>query len=198
MRVANASTNASSSASGNERLTYPYNSARSPGMSSAPRSTSSACPLPIRRGSRAIGPPPGTGPDFKLRQDRFFAARETHVAGQRKLASDTRRTPSNRRDRHHRGAAQAHEHIGQRLPTCRPGRQTCRILRFCKKIVMTEKETFNGTVKDHHFDLLVGFERRDDHVQLRNGFRAENVERRVIKRDTPVSWERSRKKHLFR
>src|SRR5260370_25740878 len=116
-----------------------------------------------------------TGPDFKLRQDGFFAARETHVTGQRKLAPNTRRTPSNRRDRHHRGAAQAHEHIGQRLQTRRPGRQTCRILRFCKKIVMSEKETLNGAVKDHHFDLLVGFERRHDLVQLRNGFQPSSI-----------------------
>src|SRR5437870_10377375 len=42
MRVARDSTNASRSASGDDRLTYPYSSARSPGMSSAPRSTAPA------------------------------------------------------------------------------------------------------------------------------------------------------------
>src|SRR5215472_5134095 len=51
---------------------------------------------------------------------------------------------------------------------------------------MSQKETLNGTVKSHHFDMLVSFECRDDLVQLRNGFRTENVERRVVKRDSPV------------
>ena len=51
---------------------------------------------------------------------------------------------------------------------------------------MSPKETLNGTVKSHHFDMLVSFECRDDLVQLRNGFRTENVERRVVKRDSPV------------
>jgi hypothetical protein len=51
---------------------------------------------------------------------------------------------------------------------------------------MSQKETFNGTVKNHHFDMLVRFECRDDLVQLRNGFRTENVERRVVKRDSPI------------
>src|SRR6266576_6383340 len=46
MRFARDSTNGSRSESGNDRLTYPYRSARSPGMSSAPRSTSSARPRP--------------------------------------------------------------------------------------------------------------------------------------------------------
>lgn len=62
MRIARDSTNPSRSESGNDRLTYPYSSATSPGMSSAPRSTSSARPRPIKRGNRAIGPLPGTTP----------------------------------------------------------------------------------------------------------------------------------------
>lgn len=48
--------------SGRARLTYPYNPATSPAISSAPRSTSNALPRPISRGNRAIGPPPGTNP----------------------------------------------------------------------------------------------------------------------------------------
>src|SRR6266478_720891 len=37
-----------------------------------------------------------TGANFKLRQDGFFAAGKTHVAGQGKLASHTSRPPANR------------------------------------------------------------------------------------------------------
>src|SRR5215470_9280284 len=97
IRVARDSTNASRSESGNDRLTYPYRSARSPGKSSAPKSTSSARPHPMRRGSRAIGPTStdNTSPNFELRQDSFFTARETHVAGEGELTSDTRRAAPN-------------------------------------------------------------------------------------------------------
>jgi hypothetical protein len=42
------------------RIPAPIDSAISPRISSAPRSTSSARPRPLRRLSRAIGPPPGT------------------------------------------------------------------------------------------------------------------------------------------
>jgi hypothetical protein len=55
---------------------------------------------------------------------------------------------------------------------------------------MSQKETLNGTVKNHHFDMLVSFECRDDLVQLRNGFGTENVEWRVVKRDSPNMWAR--------
>jgi len=42
---------------------------------------------------------------------------------------------------------------------------------------MSEKEPFHGTIKDHDLDLLVGFKRSDDRIQLRNGFRPKDVER---------------------
>src|SRR3979411_1460759 len=51
---------------------------------------------------------------------------------------------------------------------------------------MNQKETFNRTVKNHHLDLLVGFECRDDLVDLRKHLRAEDVERRAVKRDSPI------------
>jgi len=38
------------------------------------------------------------------------------------------------------------------------------VVKVCKKIQMNQKEPFNGTVKNHHLDLLVSFERRDDLV----------------------------------
>ena len=41
-------------------------------------------------------------------------------------------------------------------------------------------------VKDDHFDVLVSFNRCDDFVELRNRCRAEDVERRMIKRYSPI------------
>ena len=117
IRVARESTKASRSESGNDRLTYPYRSARSPGMSSAPekhfeRASSSHQPWQPRHWAASRD---HTSPDFEVRQDRFFAAGEAHVAGQRKLTSDTGGASADRRDRHNRRPAQAHEHVGQRL-----------------------------------------------------------------------------------
>src|ERR1700751_900634 len=51
---------------------------------------------------------------------------------------------------------------------------------------MNQKETFNGTVKNHHLDLLVSFEGSDDLVHLRKHLGTEDVERRVVKRDSPI------------
>ena len=52
---------------------------------------------------------------------------------------------------------------------------------------MRQKEPFNRAVKDDHVDVLVSFERCDDLIELRNGFRTEDVERRMIKRYSPIS-----------
>src|ERR1700746_3566047 len=51
---------------------------------------------------------------------------------------------------------------------------------------MNQKETFNSTVEDHHLNLLVSFDSRDDLVHLRKHLRTEDVERRVIECDTPI------------
>src|SRR2546425_12725029 len=51
---------------------------------------------------------------------------------------------------------------------------------------MNQKEPLDCTVKDHHLDLLVSFDCRDDLVHLRKPFRTEDVERRVGKRDSPI------------
>jgi len=49
-----------------------------------------------------------------------------------------------------------------------------------------KKEAFDGAVKDDHFDILVGFERCDDLIQLRNGLWAKDIERRMIDRYSPI------------
>src|ERR1700724_4708050 len=65
-------------------------------------------------------------------------------------------------------------------------REMRQLVKFCKEIQMNEKETFNSTVKDHHLNLLVSFDCRDDLVHLRKHLRTEDVERRVVKRDSPI------------
>src|SRR5258706_13940670 len=65
-------------------------------------------------------------------------------------------------------------------------REMRQLVEFCKEIQMNEKETFNSTVKNHHLNLLVSFDRRDDLVHLRKHLRTEDVERRVVKRDSPI------------
>jgi hypothetical protein len=49
-----------------------------------------------------------------------------------------------------------------------------------------QEKSVNGTVEHNNLDLLVSFQRFDDLVELRNSFRAKDVERRVIKRDAPI------------
>ena len=51
---------------------------------------------------------------------------------------------------------------------------------------MSKEEPFHGAVEDDDFDFLVGFERGDDLIQLRNAFGTENVERRMVERHSPV------------
>src|SRR6266850_4277654 len=65
-------------------------------------------------------------------------------------------------------------------------REMRQLVEFCKEIQMNEKEIFNSTVKNHHLNLLVSFDCRDDLVHLRKHLRTENVERRVVKRDSPI------------
>src|SRR2546422_7882355 len=72
------------------------------------------------------------------------------------------------------------------MQACGSRREMRQIVKLCKKIQMNEKETFDCTVKDHHLNLLVSFDCRDDLVHLRKHLRTEDVERRVINRDSPI------------
>src|ERR1700694_2941371 len=72
------------------------------------------------------------------------------------------------------------------MQACGSRREMRQIVKFCKKIQMNQKETFNRTVKDHHLDLLVSFDCRDDLVHLRKHLRTEDVERRGGKGDPPI------------
>src|SRR5262249_50246438 len=51
---------------------------------------------------------------------------------------------------------------------------------------MVQKETFNSTVKNHNFDLLVIFQSGHDFLHFQNCFRTEDIERWIVEGDTPV------------
>src|SRR5439155_21207045 len=150
MRVARDSTNPSRSESGNDRLTYPYNSAKIARdvvgpqkhfqCASASHQTRQPCHWTTSRHH--------TSPNFKMRQYCFLATGETHVAGQGKFASVTGRAPSDGRDRDNRGTAQAHEQVVERPEPIRPRRQGCRVLRSRHEVVVSHKEPGNRAVKD--------------------------------------------------
>src|SRR5258707_11512801 len=72
------------------------------------------------------------------------------------------------------------------MQACGSGREMRQVVQFCKEIQMNQKETFNSAVKDHHLNLVVSFNCRDDLVHLRKHLRTEDVERRVVKRDSPI------------
>src|SRR4029077_18886166 len=127
-----------------------------------------------------------TGANFKLRQDGFFATRETHVTGKGKLTSHTGRPPANRGYGYNRCATQAHQHLGPRMQARGSRRKMSQIVKVCKEVKMNQKVAFNSTVKNHHLNLLVSFDCRDDLVHLRKHLRTEDVERRVVKRDSPI------------
>src|SRR5205823_3142347 len=149
----------------------------SPGMSSAPRSTSSARPRPIRRGSRAIGPPPGTTPAPTSKCDKMAFSRlakrmsqarasslPTPVARPRIDAIDTAEARLRRTSISGRG--------------CKPvgpgGRLGC-LFNFREEIVVSHEKSVDRAVEDDNFEILVGFDRGDDLVQLRNRFRSEDI-----------------------
>src|SRR6185295_4286380 len=61
---------------------------------------------------------------------------------------------------------------------------------------MSEKESFNGAIKDNYFEVFVGFDRRDDLSELRNGVRTENIERRMVNGYSPIGGRAPRKMYL--
>src|SRR5262249_38239640 len=134
---------------------------------------------------------------FPLRQDRLLSTGETHVAGQCQLAADARRSPANARNRNDRSATQPHQHVWKLLQTRGTRRKSRRVLRLREEVVMCQEESIDSTVKHDNLDLLVSLKRRDDLVELGNRLRAEDVERRVIKRHTPVRGRSARQKNPF-
>jgi len=52
-----------------------------------------------------------------------------------------------------------------------------------------EEEAFDGAIEDNDLHMLIGFERHDDLVELRDRFGSENIERRMIERNSPIRWQ---------
>src|SRR5260370_16283641 len=98
----------------------------------------------------------------------------------------------------HRGKlALADEYMWRWLQLSRTRGEDCSIRKILKEIVMTEKKTWNRAVKNDHFDLLVGFNCRDDLVELWNRVRAKDVEPRMINRHAPIRGRLAGQKDLF-
>src|ERR1700693_871001 len=72
------------------------------------------------------------------------------------------------------------------MQACGSRKEMRQVVKLCKKIQMNQKEPLNSTVKNHHLNLLVSFDCRDDLVHLRKHLRTEDVERRMVKRDSPI------------
>ena len=62
---------------------------------------------------------------------------------------------------------------------------------------MSQKESFDGAVKDNYFDVLVRFDRGDDLIELRNGVRIENIEWRMINGYSSIVGRAPRKMYLL-
>ena len=51
---------------------------------------------------------------------------------------------------------------------------------------MSQEESFDRAVENHHLHALVGFEQRDDLAQLWKHCRAKDIQRRDVERHTPI------------
>src|SRR5208282_3645757 len=105
---------------------------------------------------------------------------------QSQLTSHTSGTAANGRDGNHRSPAQPHQRVRQGLQPGRSRWQASGVLNLCQEIVMSKEESFHGAVKNNNFNVLVSFNRCDDLIQLRNAFGAENIERRMVERYSPI------------
>src|SRR6266851_7447111 len=137
------------------------------------------------------------GTNLPLRQNGFLAARKTHVAGQRKLASDPGGTAPDRNHGCDGSPAEAYQHVGKGLQARGSGRQARRVLERREEVVVREEEAFNGAIEDNDLHMLVGFEGRDDLIELRNRFGSENIERWMIERNSPISRQAPFESNLF-
>src|SRR5262249_45301076 len=65
-------------------------------------------------------------------------------------------------------------------------RQAGGVLDLCEEIVVRDEEAVDGAVEHDDLDPVVGLERRDDVIQLRNAFWTENIQGRVIQGNAPI------------
>ncbi|MGY4378357.1 hypothetical protein ACVWZ3_005996 [Bradyrhizobium sp. i1.3.6] len=85
-----------------------------------------------------------------------------------------------------RRAAEAHQHVGQRLQAGRPGWNAKRVLKRRQEVVMRDEEAFDGAVEYDHLHVRIGLNRGDDVVEQRKVLWTEDVHRRHVEGDTPV------------
>src|SRR5208282_2672043 len=107
---------------------------------------------------------------FPLREDRFFPAGETHVAGQGELTAVPSRPAPDHGDRRNRRVRQANEYVRPRLEAGWPLRYLGQILELGEEIAVVQEESFDSAVEDHDLDLLVGLEGRHDLPKFQNEF----------------------------
>src|ERR1700736_5085511 len=159
-------------------------------MSSEPKRTSRARPLPISRGSRAMGPPPATSPTPTSHCDRTAFSRLAELMSPASGISLPFPVPPPplKANRHQGRASQPHQDVRPRLQAGGALRYAGQFLEFCEEIGVIKKEAFDSTLKDDNLNLLVGFELRHDFLELQNKFRTHEVEWRVVKCDSAISW----------
>src|SRR3984957_15239547 len=82
---------------------------------------------------------------------------------------------------------QAHEYVRPRLQSRRPLRYVGQILELGVEIAVVQEEPFDGAVKDHNAEFLVGLKRGHDLPEFQNEFRTHQIERRIVECHPPVS-----------
>src|SRR5882724_7589874 len=99
----------------------------------------------MRRGNRAIGPPPGTMPAPTSNCDRMALSRLAKRMSQASASSLP--TPVARP----RSAAEAYQHVGNRRQSRRAGQQACGVFKLGEKIVVRQEKAIDGAVEDDNF-----------------------------------------------
>jgi hypothetical protein len=123
---------------------------------------------------------------FELREERFLATREAHVAGERELTAVSGRPPPDQGDRNERGAREAYQDVGPCLETGRTLREAGQIVEVREEVGVVQKEAVDSAFEDHHLHSVVVLELRHDLPDLWNELRTHDVERRDVEYDSTV------------
>src|SRR5438876_3475035 len=167
-------------------------------MSSELKSTSRARFLPMRRGNRAMGPPPATRPTPTSHCDRTARSRLAKLMSHARAISlpFPVARPPDRGDRHEGRSSQAHEDVRPRFETGRPLRQVGQILELGEEVGVIQKIAFDSTFKDHDLHILVSFELRHDLLELHDELRPHQIQWRVVEYDAAIGWQLPGQPHL--
>ncbi|HEX3975551.1 MAG TPA: hypothetical protein VHW96_04765 [Solirubrobacteraceae bacterium] len=83
-------------------------------------------------------------------------------------------------------ARETHQDVGPCLEAGRTLRDAGQILEAGQKVGVMQKDALHGTLEDHHLDVVVVLERRDDLSDLQHEFRTHEVQRRVAEHDSTI------------